>query len=306
MTVHLIENFRALFYAPFYAAFELGAFKAEGVDVELKSPSAFGNSLAALAAGEAEVTWGGPMRLMLARDKDPGAAGVAFCEVVGRDPFYLIGRTPNPAFQVRDLLSVKLATVSEVPTPWICLQQDLRLAGADPNSVSRVADQSMAANAEALERGAVDVIQVFQPFARMLIDEGAGHLWYSAASRGPTCYTTLNTTRGFIERNPDTMLRMTRAIYRVQKWIRDHDGAELARVVKPYLREVPDDVLASCCNEYTRNQVWSSSPLVQREGLTWKRDAMLGCGAIGQRLSYEDYVDARFAQRAIAEDPPTI
>ena len=96
MKVHLLENFRALFYSPFYAAFELGAFEAEGVDVEMKSSAAFGNSLAALAAGEAEVSWGGPMRLMLARDKDPGASGVAFCEVVGRDPFYLIGRTPNP------------------------------------------------------------------------------------------------------------------------------------------------------------------------------------------------------------------
>ena len=87
MKVHLLENFRALFYTPFYATFELGAFEAEGVDVEMKASSGFGNSLAALAAGEAEVSWGGPMRVMLARDKDPGASEVAFCEVVGRDPF---------------------------------------------------------------------------------------------------------------------------------------------------------------------------------------------------------------------------
>ena len=33
MTVTLIENFRAVFYTPFYAAFALGAYKAEGVDV---------------------------------------------------------------------------------------------------------------------------------------------------------------------------------------------------------------------------------------------------------------------------------
>src|SRR5688572_19426111 len=239
MKVQLLENFRALFYTPFYAAFALGAFEAEGVDVEMKSSSGFGNSLDALAAGEAHVSWGGPMRLMLARDKDPAATGVAFCEVVGRDPFYLIGRAPNPGFQMRDLLRAKVATVSEVATPWICLQYDMRRAGEDPAGIPRIADQSMAANAEALRRGEVDVIQVFQPFAAMLIREGSGHLWYAAASRGPCCYTTLNTTRAFIDKHPDTILRMTRAVYRVQKWIRDHDGEVLARVVSAYLPDVP-------------------------------------------------------------------
>jgi len=302
MKIQLLENFRALFYTPFYAAFALGAFEAEGVDVELKSSLGFGTALQALADGEAHVTWGGPMRLMLARDKDPAASGVAFCEVVGRDPFYLIGRAPNPGFRMRDLLSARVATVSEVGTPWICLQYDMRRAGEDPAAIPRAADQSMAANAEALRRGEVDVIQVFQPFAAMLIQEGAGHLWYAAASRGPCCYTTLNTTREFIEKNPETVLRMTRAMYRVQKWIRDHDGEALAGVVGPYLSDVPPAILAACCNEYKANQVWSTSPVVQREGLHTKREAMLSCGAIRTGLSFDDYVDSRFAQQVLAED----
>jgi NitT/TauT family transport system substrate-binding protein len=224
---------------------------------------------------------------------------------VGRDPFYLIGRKPNPSFRLRDLLNVKLAALSEVPTPWICLQHDLRSAGEDPTRISRAAERTMAENAQALRDGAVDVIQVFQPLARVLIDEGAGHLWYAAASRGTACYTTLNTTRDFIATNPDTVLRITRAMYRVQKWIHNRDGKELAQVVNPYLPDVPEDVLAACCNEYKCNHVWSVSPAVQREGLQWKCQALLACGAISRPLSYEDYVDDRFAQRVLAENPPS-
>ena len=300
MKVHLLENFRALFYTPFYAAFALRAFEAEGADVELKLSSGFGGSLTALTTGEAQVSWGGPMRIMLARDKDPAATSVAFCEVVGRDPFYLIGRAPNPAFQMRDLLNAKVATVSEVATPWICLQYDMRRAGEDPAAIPRVSDQSMAANADALRRGEVDVIQVFQPFAATLIEEGSGHLWYAAASRGPCCYTTLNTTREFIDKDPDTILRITRAMYRMQKWVRDHDAEDLARLVEPYFSDVPHALLAACCNEYKTNKVWSTSPVVQQEGLEWKREAMLSCGAIRTGLTYDDYVDARFAQQTVA------
>jgi NitT/TauT family transport system substrate-binding protein len=304
--VQLVENFRAVFYAPFYATFALRAFEAEGVDVEMKSPAEFGNSLRALAAGQADVSWGGPMRLMLARDKDPAATGVAFSEVVGRDPFYLVGRAPNPGFRMRDLLHGKVAVVSEVPTPWICLQHDMRLAGEDPARVLRAPERSMAENVAALERGEVDVIQVFQPFVRQLIDEGRGHVWYAASSRGPACYTTLNTTREFIKDHPDTILRMTRAIYRVQKWIAAHDAGELAEVVSPYFPGIPLSRLGDCCREYISNHVWSMSPHVQRKGLEWKRDAMLSCGAIGKRLCYEDYVDTRFFEQVVREAPASI
>ena len=306
MNITLIENFRAMFYAPFYATAALGAYKAEGLDVEMITPSTFGEANKVLAAGGAQISWGGPMRLMLARDADPAATTVAFCEVVGRDPFFLLGRTPNPNFRMKDLVGKTVATVSEVPTPWVCLQHDLRDAGIDPASITRSPQRTMAENVAALKAGEVDVIQIFQPFARTLVDEGAAHLWYAAATRGLACYTTLNTTREFIDSRPDVVRGVTRAIYRTQKWIAAHDGADLARAVASYLPDIPAPVLAACCNEYKASGVWSGSPVVQRAGIEWKREAMLSSGMIKSRRPYEDYVDERFADELVREDPPSI
>jgi NitT/TauT family transport system substrate-binding protein len=306
MNVTLVENFRALFYAPFYATQALGAYRAEGLQVDMITSGGAEQTLQILAAGGAQVSWGGPMRIMLARDKDPASDTVAFCEVVGRDPFFLIGRTPNPKFRVQDLVGRTVATVSEVPTPWICLQRDLTLAGLDPASIERIADHSMGENAAALRAGGVDVIQVFHPIARTLVDEGAGYVWSRAADRGLACYTTLNTTRTFAHSNPEMLVALTRAVYRAQKWIAAHDGPALARVIASYLPDVPQDVLAACCDEYKSSGVWSTSPVVQRGGIEYKRDAMLSCGAIKKRLEFEDYVDSRFAEQALREDPPSI
>jgi len=50
------------------------------------------------------------------------------------------------------------------------------------------------------------LIQVFEPLVTQLVNEGAGHVWYAASSRGPTAYTTFNTTRAFIERSPNAAL----------------------------------------------------------------------------------------------------
>jgi NitT/TauT family transport system substrate-binding protein len=306
MKLTLIENFRALFYAPFYAALELGAYRAEGLDVDMITPEGAARSIEMLAAGTGEVSWGGPLRVILAHDKDPASDTVAFCEVVGRDPFFLIGREPNPSFSLADLLGKRVGITTEVPTPWICLQRDLQLAGIDPSTITRSPARTMAENSEALRAGEVDVIQLFQPYARNVLDDGAGHLWYAAASRGLCCYTTLNTTRRFIREHPQTLLGMTRAIYRTQKWIYAHSGAQLAAVVAAYLSHVPAGVLARCFDEYKSLGVWSRDPSVKRAGIEWKRDAMLETGTIKQGLEYEDYVDPSFGESVVREDPPSI
>src|SRR5262245_42380387 len=120
MAITLVENFRALFYAPFYACFALRTYEDEGLQVELKISADAARTAASLIAGDVDVSWGGPLRLMLALEKNEGRPGaIAFCEAVGRDPFFLLAREPNPEFRLKDLLGRKVATVSEVPTPWV-------------------------------------------------------------------------------------------------------------------------------------------------------------------------------------------
>jgi NitT/TauT family transport system substrate-binding protein len=303
MKITLLENFRAVFYAPFYAASALGAYQAEGLEVEVKVAAELGKALQAVSAGAGQVSWGGPLRVMSALDADPKSGYVAFCEVVGRDPFYLVGRKPNPAFRVVDLPKWTLACVTEVPTPWICLQYDLRRAGGDPATVRQAPGRSMTENAAALRAGNAELIQVFEPFATQLVSEGAGHVWYAASSRGPTSYTTFNTTRAFTERNPDVALRMTRAMYRTLKWVAAHDGRELAHAIASYFPDLSAPLLSACCEGYRSRGLWNRAPVLQREGLEWLRDAMLAAGSIKTRFAYEDCVDMRFAEQVVREDP---
>lgn len=302
----VIENFRAVVYAPLYAACTLGAHEAEGLQVSVRVAATPGNALLAVSAGEGEVSWGGPLRLMAALDRDPHSGYVCFCAVVGRDPYFLVGRTPNPGFTPAQLPRWTLAVVTEVPTPWICLQHDMRLAGADPSTVQLNPGHVMGWNAAALRSGKVDVIQVFEPYAQALVDEGAGHVWYTAAIRGPTAYTTFNTTRKFLQRHPDTVLRLTRAMYRTLKWVAKHDGRALANAITNYFPDIPVERLAACCDNYRSLGVWNSKPVLQPEGLEWLRDAMVAAGAIRKKIEYEDCADMRFAEQIVREDPPPL
>ena len=302
----LIDNIRAVFYAPFYAACTLGAYEAEGLQVAVRVAATPGNALLAVSAGEGEVSCGGPLRVMAALDRDPASGYTCFCAVVGRDPYFLVGRTSNPGFTPAQLPRWTLAAVTEVPTPWICLQHDMRQAGVDPSTVQLTPGHVMGWNAAALRSGKVDVIQVYEPYAQALVDEGAGHVWYAAARRGPTAYTTFNTTRKFLHRHPDIALRLTRAMYRTLEWIAEHDGRALANAITGYFPDIPVERLAACCDTYRSLAVWNRTPVLQREGLEWLRDAMLAVRAIRRKIEYEECVDMRFVEQIVREDPPPL
>ncbi len=306
MTITLIENFRAAFYAPFYAAAALGAYKAEGLDVRIEASPDAAQTMQTLISGRGEVSWGGPLRLMEARERLPANEPVVFCEVVGRDPFFLIGRESNPTFKLGDLVGKRLAVVTEVPTPWLCLQQDLRLAGVSPGSIPLSPPRSMAENAEALRAREVDLIQVFMPLAETLVQSGGGHIWYAAATRGPTAYTTLNTTQQYADAHPDVLLAMCRAMYRTQKWIASHDGRALAEAIASYFPDVPVATLAAGYDRYLKLHLWNTSPIQSREGLEWLREAGLAGGHLSRSPEYEDVCDMRFAEAAVKDDPPSI
>jgi NitT/TauT family transport system substrate-binding protein len=306
MTIKLIENFRAAFYAPFYAAAALGAYKAEGLDVRIEASPDAARTMQTLISGHGDVSWGGPLRLMEARERRPTNEPVVFCEVVGRDPFFLVGREANPRFRLADLAGKRLAVTTEVPTPWLCLQHDLRLAGVDATSISLTAPRTMVQNADALRAGEVDVIQVFMPIAESLSESGAGHIWHAAAGRGPTAYTSLNTTRRYAEAHPDVLRAMCRAMYRTQKWIAAHDGPALAAAIASYFPDIPAGILAGAYDRYLGLGLWNTNPIQSREGLAWLTDAAVAGGFLTQRPSYEEVVEMRFADAALRDDPPSI
>jgi NitT/TauT family transport system substrate-binding protein len=306
MAIALYETFRAVFYTPFYLAHALGAYEAEGVEVDLTNSPDLNYQTSHRADEDGDVYWGGPMRLMVGRNRDPESPIVGFCEVVTRDPFFLVGRAPRENFRLADLLGARFASVSEVPTPWMCLQDDLRRAGIDPSALDRLAGGTMPGNAAALREGKLDVVQLFQPFAEQLVRDGAGHIWHAAATRGPCSYTTFYAPRETLRRRSDEIYRMTRAMYRTQKWLHAHAPAEIARAVADFFPDVDEPLLAGCAERYLALGIWGRNPRLPRSGFERLQAAMLSGGLIASPVSYETCVDNGFADRVIAEDPPPL
>ena len=305
MAITIQESLRALFYAPYYAALALGAYDKEGVEVRLVSAARPAQAPNALFHGTVDVVWGGPMRVNQVYDQRAHCDLVCFGEAVTRDPFMLVGRTARPNFRLAVLIAVRLATVSEVPTPWLCLEDDLRRAGIDPSNLNRIADWTMIENMAALRRGEVDVVQLFQPFAEELIASGEGYLWYAAANRGPCSYTSFYTRHRILEAKREELVKLVRGLYRTQKWLHGHPPEALADVIRPYFPAMPVPVLHAAVARYRTLGIWSRDPILPRAGYDRLKAALVS-GGFARGTPYEVAVENSLAEQVVAEDPPAL
>lgn len=291
MPIRLMENFRAVFYAPYYATHALGFYKREGVEVELLTSDAPGDAVPKLIDGSIDVTWGGPMRVMRAHDQDAHSPLVNFCEVVSHDPFFLIGKRDASPFKLEDLASKRFASVAEVPTPWMCLQQDLRDRGMDPEKLPRFSDRAMTRNYHALQAGDIDVMQAFEPFISMAEKDGAGDILYAASTRGPTAYTAFIATRDACTKYSDEFAAMTRATGKMLTWLYTNPAEEFAKAVTTFFPDVPEDILSSSLSRYKDAGLWSRETRMIPQGFTRLAQSLHSGGFIARMPGYDECVE---------------
>jgi NitT/TauT family transport system substrate-binding protein len=297
--LRLYENYRFVLYAPFYAAHAIGAYEAEGLRVELLPSPGPGRAEAALVAGEVDVMWMGPIRVMKHHDENPGSPLVEFVEVVCRDPFSLVGARPNPNFRLVELAGLRFASVSEVPTPWLCLEQDLRDAGVDPGRLDRVIGQGMGDSVAALRDGSLDVAELFEPFVEQAVAGGA-HVWLPASARGLTSYTVFTTTRARLAADPEPFRRMTKAMYRTQRWVAAAAPETLAATIAEYFPAMDQGQLARSLARYKAQGVWAERPILSEDGFARLRRALLGSGFLKREVPFAECVDNTLAEQAVA------
>jgi NitT/TauT family transport system substrate-binding protein len=295
MRLRLFENYRFVLYVPFYAAHAIGAYEKEGLDVALLPSPGPGRAEQALIEGSAEVMWAGPLRVMRHHDDDPLSPLVCFAEIVCRDPFSILGASPNPDFRLADLAELRFATVSEVPTPWLCLQQDLREVGLDLSRLDRIGDRNMAENLNALCAGGIAAGQFFEPYVEEAIAQRGCHLWYAASSRGRTSYTAFVTTRERLGSTREALAAMVRAIARALQWVAASAAPEIADAIGSFFPTLPLALLSGAIGRYQAQGVWGGDPVLPEDGFERLKRALLAAGFISRDTPFAACVDDSMA-----------
>jgi len=279
MRLRLYENHRFVLYAPFYAAYAVGAYAAERAGRRTLAVTGCRTGRAGPARRRGRRALGRADAGHEAPRREPNSALVCFAEVVRRDPFSIVGQYPNPDLRLCDLAKMRLATGCEVPTPWLCLQADLWQAGIDPARLDRIADRSMAENLNALSEGRLEAAQFFEP----VVEEALASGRVTCGTRRAHVAVPLarfRDTRDRFVRDAEPLLSMVRAIQRTQQWIYSRSAPEIAETISSFFPALDRGVLAAALARYQAQSVWGRDPVLPENGFDCLRRYLVSGGFI--------------------------
>lgn len=237
--VTLNEVAHSIFYAPQYAAIELGYFKDEGIDLTLVNGAGADKVMTALISGDADIGFMGSEASIYTYANGAEDYAVNFAQLTQRAGNFLVGREPQPEFQWADLKGKKVLGGRAGGMPQMVFEYILKKNGIDP-AVDLTIDQSInfGLTAAAFTSNDADYTVEFEPFATGLEKEGSGHVVASlGVDSGYVPYTAYSAKKSYMEKNPEIIQKFTNAIQKGLEYVNSHSSEEIAKVIQPQFKK---------------------------------------------------------------------
>ncbi len=306
--VKIAEVTHSVFYAPQYVAMEKGFFEEEGIEVELLGAQGADKTMAALLSGEVQVGLMGPEASIYVYNQGSKDYAISFAQLTKRDGSFIVGRTPNDAFTLKDLEGKEIIGGRKGGVPLMTLEYGIKNAGltigenTDAKEVNVRTDIQFGVMAGAFNGGEGDFVTLFEPLATAMEKDQTGYIMASVGElTGEIPYTAYCSLNNYIDENEDLIQRFTNAIYKGQRYVQTADAAEIAEIISPHFKELEKEDLAVVIQRYKDIDAWCQTPIFEEESLERLMDVMTLAGELDERAPYEEIVTTRFAEKSIEQ-----
>jgi NitT/TauT family transport system substrate-binding protein len=298
-----VEVTHSLFYAPQYVALSKGFFKEEGLDIELSNGNGGDKTMTTLLAGQSDIVLVGAESAIYVTSRSSDHAVVAFAQLTQTDGSFLVSRKPISSFtwsmlKGKNLLGQRRGGMPEMVSEYVQRKNGI-IPHRDVNIIQNV-DYANLGNAFAAGTG--DFVQLFEPVASQLEQEGKGYIVASfGKDSGHLPYTCYLTQASYLKEHPDIVKRFTRAVYKGQHWVDTHSPEEIAAVMKEHFPDTDESILVRVVKRYKEQGSYATNPLIDRQEYTHLLDIMSMAGELPKAVPYEQLVQNRFGEEAMRE-----
>lgn len=298
--VRLCEVTHSVFYAPQYAAIQLGFFDDQNIEIELSNGQGADKVMAAVLSDNVEIGFAGPEASIYVFNEGKEDHTQVFAQLTQRDGSFLMAREPDPDFTWEKLRGSHVLSGRKGGVPYMALEYVIRHNGMDPRS-DLVMDDSVQFSlmTGAFTGGNGDYATCFEPTASMVEAEGKGYIVASVGeAAGEIPYTAYFAKKSYLEKNKDLVQRFTNAVYQGQQWVAEHTAAEVAQAIAPAFPDTGEEILTQVVQRYKDIGAWNTDPVMTEEAFERLQTVMEEAGELAQRADYALVVNNSFAERA--------
>ncbi len=298
--VVLNEVAHSIFYAPQYAAIELGYFEDEGLDLTLVNGAGADKVMTALISGDADIGFMGSEASIYVYQQGSDDYAVNFAQLTQRAGNFLVGREAQDNFTWADLKGKKVLGGRAGGMPEMVFEYILKKNGIDPAADLTIYQSiNFGLTAAAFTSNDADYTVEFEPFATGLEKEGNGHVIASlGVDSGYVPYTAYSVKKSYLEKNPETIQKFTNAIQKGLEYVNTHSAEEIAKVIQPQFKETDEDTIATIVGRYKDQDTWKGDTVFEKDSFELLENILEEAGELNERVPYDKLVTTEFSQEA--------
>lgn len=299
-TVRLCEVTHSIFYAPQYAAMELGYFAEEGIEIELSNGGGADKVMSAVLSDSMDIGLAGPEACIYVYNEGKDDYPQVFAQLTKRDGSMLVGRTEQPDFTWQSLKGSHILPGRKGGVPYMAFEYALKENGLDP-AADLLLDTSVQFDnmTGAFLGGTADYVTVFEPAASSLQAEGKGYIVAAVGDAvGDLPYTAYFAKSSYMEENAELIQGFTNAVAKGEAWVKTHSAEEVAKLVAPHFADTDLELLTSAVENYQKVGAYCETPVMSKEGFDRLQTVMESAGELSQRAAFDAVVNNTFAEKA--------
>ncbi len=299
--IKVSEVTHSVFYAPQYAAINLGYFEDEGIEIELTNGAGADKVMTAVISGAVDIGFAGPEAAIYVYNEGKDDYCEVFAQLTQRDGAFLLGREPDDNFDFSKTIGKVVLPGRKGGVPYMTLEYVFKQHGVIPGKDVTFDDSvQFAMMTGAFTGGTGDYVTAFEPTASSLKQEGKGYILASVGKEsGEIPYTAYFATKSFIEKNPETIKKFVRAIYRGQQWVMQSSPKEIANAIAASFPDTDIKLLEKSAESYKNIEAWSTTPVMKQEAYEKLQTVMTEAGELKQKAPYEKVVNNTFAEQIL-------
>ncbi len=298
--VTLNEVAHSIFYAPQYAAIELGYFEEEGIDLTLVNGAGADKVMTALVSGDADIGFMGSEASIYTYAGGAQDFAVNFAQLTQRAGNFLVARQPIENFNWEMVRGTKVLGGRAGGMPQMVFEYILKKNGIDPKADLSI-DQSISfgLTAAAFTSSDAQFTVEFEPFATGLELEGSGYVVASLGTdSGYVPYTAYSAKKSYIEANPEIIQKFTNAIQKGIDYVNSHSAQEIAETIQPQFKETPLENITKIVERYKQQDTWKEDTVFEKDSFDLLQNILEEAGELPARVPYEDLVTVEFSKKA--------
>lgn len=300
-TIQLNEVTRSVFYAPQYAAIAKGFFEEEGLKLEITTGQGADKVMTSILAGQSDIGLCGPEAAIYVYNEGKEDYVEVFGQLTKRDGSFLVSKNKTDNFSWQDLKGKTVIPGRKGGVPYMTLEYVIKQNGLNPQTDLTLDDSiQFDLMAGAFAGGNAEYVTLFEPTASMTEAEGKGYVVASVGeAAGEVPYTAYCAKKSYIAKNSDIIEGFTRAVYKGQKWVKEHSAKEVAEAIQSYFPSTSVESLEKSVQSYKDIDAWNETPVLSEAAFDKLQLIMTEAGELETKAPYSKIVNNSYAEKVI-------